>query len=224
MNLSITTPPEWVEQAACASADPEVWFPRVGENDTVREAKRICSTCPVRQLCLELAIKNGERVGVWGGLTRNERRAYVKADTTERAQIVADAIQGKRIATTEGPAPADTSECGTIQGYRRHCRARTVACEPCLAAHREYQRGRKPASARESREQRAARDRAARSAMVATIAELVALGVPVAEAVSRAGARSLSAARVAASRSGNMELSRAISKAEWAAKKARRQQ
>lgn len=220
MTLSIiTAPPKWVEQAVCASADPETWFPRVGENDTVRTAKRICSTCPVRQQCLDLAIKNGERVGVWGGLTRNERRAYAKAGPTARAQIVADALQDKNIATTEGPTPADTGECGTVRGYRRHCRAKTTACDPCLEAHRQYKRA-KTRGQKVSREERAAGARAARAAMVATIAELASQGVPIAEAVERAGATSLAAARAAAGRSGHADLARAIGRAEWAAKRA----
>lgn len=41
----------------------------------VAEAKTICATCPVKEQCLEFAIKNDERDGVWGGLTAKERKA-----------------------------------------------------------------------------------------------------------------------------------------------------
>ena len=39
-----------------------------------RRAKSICAACPVRQRCLEYAIAADERYGIWGGLTKDERR------------------------------------------------------------------------------------------------------------------------------------------------------
>ncbi|WP_407672362.1 WhiB family transcriptional regulator [Parafrankia discariae] len=35
-----------------------------------REAKRICSGCEVRAECLEYALENDERFGIWGGLVQ----------------------------------------------------------------------------------------------------------------------------------------------------------
>jgi transcription factor WhiB len=51
---------------ACRSADPALFFPDPGESD--REAKAICAACPVRAECLTVAVANGERYGVWGGV------------------------------------------------------------------------------------------------------------------------------------------------------------
>jgi WhiB family redox-sensing transcriptional regulator len=41
-------------------------------------AKSICAKCPVQQPCLEYALANRERDGVWGGATERERRRMVR--------------------------------------------------------------------------------------------------------------------------------------------------
>ena len=63
---------EWQEQALCAQPDPEAFFPEKG--GSTREAKRICQACAVRDECLEYALLNDERFGIWGGLSERERR------------------------------------------------------------------------------------------------------------------------------------------------------
>jgi WhiB family redox-sensing transcriptional regulator len=63
---------EWQERALCAQTDPEAFFPEKG--GSTREAKRICSGCEVRYECLEYALANDERFGIWGGLSERERR------------------------------------------------------------------------------------------------------------------------------------------------------
>jgi WhiB family redox-sensing transcriptional regulator len=57
-------------------APADLFFPeRDGNaNDDVREARAVCSTCPVRVECLDHALDNDERLGVWGGTSRLERR------------------------------------------------------------------------------------------------------------------------------------------------------
>lgn len=62
----------WQEKALCAQTDPEAFFPEKG--GSTREAKRICQGCEVRDLCLEYALANDERFGIWGGLSERERR------------------------------------------------------------------------------------------------------------------------------------------------------
>jgi hypothetical protein len=42
--------------------------------DDTRAAKRLCIPCPVRQQCLEYALKYSERYGIWGGFSESERR------------------------------------------------------------------------------------------------------------------------------------------------------
>ena len=62
----------WRLDALCAETDPEAFFPEKG--GSTREAKRVCSGCAVRNDCLEYALANDERFGIWGGLSERERR------------------------------------------------------------------------------------------------------------------------------------------------------
>jgi len=66
----------WQERALCAQTDPEAFFPEKG--GSTREAKRVCLTCEVRSECLEYALENDERFGIWGGLSERERRKLKK--------------------------------------------------------------------------------------------------------------------------------------------------
>lgn len=63
---------QWQEKALCAQTDPEAFFPEKG--GSTREAKRICQGCEVKDECLESALANDERFGIWGGLSERERR------------------------------------------------------------------------------------------------------------------------------------------------------
>ncbi|MFC7405069.1 WhiB family transcriptional regulator [Georgenia alba] len=62
----------WQDRALCAQTDPEAFFPEKG--GSTREAKRVCTSCEVRAECLEYALSNDERFGIWGGLSERERR------------------------------------------------------------------------------------------------------------------------------------------------------
>ena len=62
----------WQADALCAQTDPEAFFPEKG--GSTRDAKRICASCEVRAECLEYALQNDERFGIWGGLSERERR------------------------------------------------------------------------------------------------------------------------------------------------------
>lgn len=62
---------DWHAQALCAQTGADFFFPEPGSS--VREAKRICGMCEMRPACLEYALRNDERFGVWGGLSEKER-------------------------------------------------------------------------------------------------------------------------------------------------------
>ena len=77
MTDPMTTPEDetllsWQDKALCAQTDPEAFFPEKG--GSTREAKRICVSCEVKQECLEYALMQDERFGIWGGLSERERR------------------------------------------------------------------------------------------------------------------------------------------------------
>lgn len=60
--------------AACnqPGMNPDWWFPTQGED--VYRAKSVCATCPHTIECLQAAIDRGEKFGIWGGRSENERR------------------------------------------------------------------------------------------------------------------------------------------------------
>ncbi|WP_246262517.1 WhiB family transcriptional regulator [Arthrobacter mobilis] len=66
----------WQADALCAQTDPEAFFPEKG--GSTRDAKKVCSACTVRAQCLEYALANDERFGIWGGLSERERRRLRK--------------------------------------------------------------------------------------------------------------------------------------------------
>ena len=70
-------PLAWQQHALCAQTDPEAFFPEKG--GSTREAKSVCQACTVRAECLEYALANDERFGIWGGLSERERRRMRRA-------------------------------------------------------------------------------------------------------------------------------------------------
>jgi WhiB family redox-sensing transcriptional regulator len=66
----------WQADALCAQTDPEAFFPEKG--GSTRDAKKVCSSCTVRSECLDYALANDERFGIWGGLSERERRRLRK--------------------------------------------------------------------------------------------------------------------------------------------------
>ncbi len=71
----------WQVRAACRGPQAVVFFPpphfeRKSEKFKREEqAKAICTTCSVRQPCLEYALRIREPHGIWGGLNEAERRS-----------------------------------------------------------------------------------------------------------------------------------------------------
>jgi WhiB family redox-sensing transcriptional regulator len=66
----------WQTDALCAQTDPEAFFPEKG--GSTRDAKKVCAACNVRSQCLEYALSNDERFGIWGGLSERDRRRLRK--------------------------------------------------------------------------------------------------------------------------------------------------
>ncbi|MGX4688578.1 WhiB family transcriptional regulator [Streptomyces sp. JNUCC 63] len=80
MHLETTSPAgsAWQDRALCTQTGADFFFPEPGSS--VREAKRICGMCEMRSACLEYALENDERFGVWGGLSEKERQALRRAN------------------------------------------------------------------------------------------------------------------------------------------------
>ncbi|MBQ1157143.1 WhiB family transcriptional regulator [Streptomyces sp. A73] len=69
--------------AACKDTSTDLFFSDGREEIAV--AKEICGSCPVRVRCLDRALANGERFGIFGGLTPDERSELTsKADSEQK--------------------------------------------------------------------------------------------------------------------------------------------
>lgn len=101
---------DWQEQAACKQADPDLFFPERGSPGD--SAKRVCVNCAVRLECLEYALANSERYGIWGGLTERERTRLRR----RASQLFAAVGEGEDIRDVLGRVAA-------VRIGRRHARA-----------------------------------------------------------------------------------------------------
>ena len=75
--------PSWQDYANCLGVDPDLFFPERGAS--TREAKEVCRGCVVREDCLEYALANGEKFGIWGGMSERERRRIRRQRALARA-------------------------------------------------------------------------------------------------------------------------------------------
>lgn len=82
----------------------------------IREAKAVCATCPVKTACLAAATDDDH--GIWGGMTRDERRAKPKT------------------APKPKPKPRTPQPCRTKAAYQRHRYKGEPACDACRKAIR----------------------------------------------------------------------------------------
>ena len=80
MPSALRTEEVWQAQAACRGRHASVFFPPGGAEraddryERERLAKAICFRCPVRQPCLDYAVRIREAHGIWGGLNELERK------------------------------------------------------------------------------------------------------------------------------------------------------
>jgi WhiB family redox-sensing transcriptional regulator len=70
----------WQAKAACRGPNTTIFFPppqferKDDKEARERRAKSICGSCPVREDCLDYALRIREPHGIWGGLNEAERR------------------------------------------------------------------------------------------------------------------------------------------------------
>lgn len=89
---------EWMDDARCARADPDLWHPETGGH--YHTAKRICAGCPVRLECEEHAARLDaeadiiHRHGMWAARTRSQRNA-AGANASRHAQhaVIANLLE-----------------------------------------------------------------------------------------------------------------------------------
>jgi WhiB family redox-sensing transcriptional regulator len=68
--------------------DRSIFFPEDFPKGLVllvsKEAKAVCARCPVLQACREAALERPEPNGVWGGLDKDERKAFRRRQQRRR--------------------------------------------------------------------------------------------------------------------------------------------
>lgn len=72
--VSLRYPEHWTTRAACLDEDPELFFPDSYPGTSDWETpRRVCMRCPVREQCDKEADRQGEKFGMFGGRTPDER-------------------------------------------------------------------------------------------------------------------------------------------------------
>lgn len=71
---------DWVHQAACVGLAPDLFHPTRGEH--AGHAQAVCASCPVRNECLNWALRTGQEFGIWGGLSEQARKRIRMAERT----------------------------------------------------------------------------------------------------------------------------------------------
>jgi len=91
------TDTNWMVRAACAK-DPslfDAFFP--SQEQSSREkystARRICMHCPVKTPCVAYAISEDISHGMWGGMTRNERRRLTPGQKREIFEVAREEVK-----------------------------------------------------------------------------------------------------------------------------------
>lgn len=83
----------WRLDGACRGLPSGVFYP--GPDDDAAHARSVCARCDVAETCLEYALANREKEGVWGGATEKERRRIIRQ--RRRAAASARAREAERL-------------------------------------------------------------------------------------------------------------------------------
>ncbi|WP_419918371.1 WhiB family transcriptional regulator [Candidatus Poriferisocius sp.] len=66
----------WMAYGKCAGKSTRDFFPSTGLG--VEKARKVCQECLVQEACLNYALSNRIRYGVWGGRSERERRRLLR--------------------------------------------------------------------------------------------------------------------------------------------------
>jgi WhiB family redox-sensing transcriptional regulator len=75
----------WMSAGTCRDYPPALFFPSDGMG--VEAARQVCSRCPVRQACLDYAIRNRIEHGVWGGASERARRRITRTPRAKKRLV-----------------------------------------------------------------------------------------------------------------------------------------
>jgi WhiB family transcriptional regulator, redox-sensing transcriptional regulator len=80
---------EWMDKANCKNMDTNLFFPSNGQNITHFVAE-VCNQCPVIEECLWYANETHADVGVFGGMSGNQRKSWRKRNRVELGMSMSD--------------------------------------------------------------------------------------------------------------------------------------
>jgi WhiB family redox-sensing transcriptional regulator len=80
--FEVPRPPKWTEEANCISTDPELFHSETKGDRKLRDARKVCGNCVVREACLEWALETGDKHGTLGGLSARERQKLATGQRT----------------------------------------------------------------------------------------------------------------------------------------------
>lgn len=84
----MTESTSWMDDAACASVSPEVADYFYSSNPEEKaQAKEICASCPVKDLCLKNALDDEQVWGIWGGVDEQELRRVQSVDINGKPHV-----------------------------------------------------------------------------------------------------------------------------------------
>ena len=104
----------WLDRAACQGMDAPLFFGPDGEARPEREirearAKAVCKLCPVLVPCLDYALRNSIRYGIWAGST--ERNGRVNAAAGHAGRPPRDLRSAPQVESLAGEANESFDRC-----------------------------------------------------------------------------------------------------------------
>lgn len=113
---------QWEHHAACLGVDPELFYPGKEDPADLAAARAVCAECPVAADCLEYAILNGEKYGIWGGKSEKERRAIRRERRLAGQPNALCAICGDPFVSTNNNARYCGDACARIAKTQSNAR------------------------------------------------------------------------------------------------------
>ena len=113
---SLTIQSNWAKDSACQDTVIDFYSQNTEEK---RSAKALCDECPVKLICLQSALDNKERYGIWGGADEIELRKNQAINAKGESHV---STQGKIRCANCGPLSSKYLEIVERKRSQTHLR------------------------------------------------------------------------------------------------------